>query len=321
MKKLLALLLLSLPITSYAIEYKVLAVVNGQSISTEQVKERVKLVMKTTGMPDSAANRNKVTREVTDILINEVLQKQEAKEKGIELTPAEINAVYADLEKGNKLKPGGFKDFVRAKGISYSSIRDQIEASLLWKKILGTYVRPRVEITEEDIKKAQSYTPAAKPKAEVRTFASLSEIIIPIEFGKEQEAKDLADTIVRTARAGTEDFGDLAKRYSVGKTGPNKGKVGWVPEAGMIEPLASTVKKTATGKIADPVKAQSMYVILRVNDRKTDEPPAETKLSPKDRALMTKMEDGAKKYIKGLRDKAFIEKKYKEDSLINTVWG
>ncbi len=319
MKKFLALLLLLLPVTSHALEYKVLSVVNGESISTEQVRERVNLIIGTSGMAKTDANKKKVTGEVADILVNEILQKQEAREKGIELADAEINAVFADLEKRNKLKPGGFKNFIQAKGISYNAIKAQIIASLVWKKVLQTYVRPTVEITDADIKKAEAQI-ANKPKITPKTFVNLSEIIIPVEFGKEQEAKDLADTIVRTARNGTENFGDLAKRYSVGKTAANKGLAGWLPEGGMIEPLASNVKKTAVGSVTAPIQAQSMYVILKINERRTDAPPEE-KMSPKDKATLSKMEDAAKRYIKGLRDKAFIEKKYKDGELYSKVWG
>lgn len=320
MKKLLisALLLSLLPATAYSFSYKILAVVNGESVSTAQVKDRVKLVMSSAGMPDNASNRAKVTKEVADILINEVLQKQDGREKKIDLTDAEINAVISDLEKNNKLKPGGFKKFVEQKGISYATLRDQIIASILWKKILQTYVRPGITVTDEDISKAKAQIDS-KPKVAAKTYVNISEIIIPIEFGKEQESKDLAETIVRTARGGTEDFGDLAKRYSVGKTAPNKGQAGWLPENGMIEPLASNIKKTGTGKITDPIQAQSMYVILKINERKTDAPPVE-KMSPKDKAFANKIEEGAKKYIKALRDKAYIEKKYTDANLVGFVW-
>jgi len=312
-------IILALPFSVQAQSYKILAVVNGESVSTQQVKERVKLIMQSAGMKDTADNKRKVTEEVADILVNEVLQKQEAREKNIELKDPEIDAVLADLEKRNGLEAGGIKNFVAKNNISFASMRDQIVATILWQKILATFVRPTIEVTEEDIEKAKKDI-ANKPKVKVEKFVSLSEIIVPIEFGKEQEAKDMADTIVRTARTGTEKFEELASRYSVGKTAGKKGFVGWLQEDGMIEPLAGAVRKTKAGAVADAIKADSMYVILKVNERKTNEPPKEN-ITPENKALMNKMEAGAKKYIKSMREKAFIEKKYKDENLYEFVWG
>jgi len=322
MKKLLiVLILLALPVSASALEYKVLAVVNGHAISTVQVRDRVNLIISSAGLHDTPEIRSNTTKEVVEILINEAVQEQEAKEKNIALTDDEMKAVMADLERKNGLKPGGMKGFVVSKGQSYEAVIEQIRASLTWQKFLARIIRPQIQITDKDIKDAAA-KPVSNPEDTI-TKVDLSEIVVPIEFGKEQESKDLAETIVRTARSGAKSFGDLAEKYSVGKTAKDhKGELGWIPEKGVVEPLASMIKSTKEGSVSDAVKINSMYIILKVNKRQTIDTQAAMKpRSPEERALVTKVEAEAKKYIKGLRDKAYVERKYNPDQLMSFVWG
>ncbi len=309
-------MLLSSP--AFALSYKVLAVVDGTSISSAQVRDRVNLIVSSSGLENNAANRKKTTAEVTEILINEVLQRKEAERQGFAVTEKDMQVTMADLEKKNGLKPGEFKKFISSKGISYDALYDQVKASVLWSKVLGANIRHRVKVTDSDIEKAKQQI-AARPRPIVKKAVNISEIIIPIEFEREAEAKELAETVVRTARSGSYDFGELAKKYSVGKTAEHKGLVGWLPEEGMIEPLASKVKATAIGKITNPIQAQSMYVIIKVNDRKSNEPTADN-TKPEDLALNNLMEGEAKKYVKQLRDAAFIERKFTDANLNQSVW-
>lgn len=319
MKKIiLSLMIIFFAQCTYALNYKILAVVEGISISNQQLKDRINLVISSSGMQDNVENRKKITTEIMDILINEAIQANDAKEKGIKISPTEINDLLTDLEKSNNLQPGGFHDFISKKGISYNAVLAQIKASIIWRKIIVQYIRPGIEVTKEDINNAKNYQ-ASAPKSE-KVRVNISEIVIPIEYGKEAETKDLAETIVRTARKG-ENFGELAVKHSVAKSAPKKGLVGWMPQEGMIEPLASNIKKTEKGGVTNPIKMQSMYVILKVNDRQIDSPDVGKDILPENRAMMNKIEEASKKYIKKLRDSAYIEKKYDEADLYNEVWG
>ncbi len=312
--KLLLLLLLLLPSLANAADFKIFAVVNGESISTSQVRDRVQLIISSSGMENTEANKKAVTQEVAEILINEELQKQDAKEKNITLSEEEVRSILAELETRNKLKPGGIRKFIESKGLSFDTMLVQIKSSILWKKILGTYVRPAITVTPADIKKAE----AGKAKPDNKNKVDISEIIIPIEYGSENAAKELADTVVKAANDKTQSFEDLALKYSAGKTGPQKGYIGWVAEDGITGPMAAKVKATAKGKLAGPIKIESLYVIIKVNDRQPITPVDPT--PPVELAFMEKMEQGAKKYIKALRDNAYIEKKYTDAGLYDFVW-
>ncbi len=318
--KLLVLLTLYVP-AALALEYKILADVNGESISTVQVRERVDLVLSSSGHELNEENRKKATPEVVEGLIDEILQRKDADTKKIKITDADFNQVISDLEKSNNLQPGGFRAFIASKGISYDAVSAQIKAGILWKKIVTRYIRPTITVNKDDIEKAKNYKEPEPVNIPEHTRVNLSEIVIPVEYGKDKEAEDLAESISRTANTGAKDFGDLAKKYSVGKTADKKGEIGWLPEEGLAEPLGSNIKETETGKVTKPIRVKSLFVIIKVNDRQTQAAVQQKKLSPEDRATVTKMEDAAKKYMKNLRESAYIKKRYTDENLYQYVWG
>ncbi len=304
---LLAASLVDVPL-SYAYSYRVVAIVNGESISNIQLKDRVNLVLSSSGIPDTSANRSKVTKEALEVLINETLQSQEAKAKGVEVSDSELEKAISDLEARNRIPAGSFKEFITSKGISYNATIDQIKAGVQWKKTVSRFFNTQIVISDAEI--------AAKKKefAKIpsKRTANISEIIIPESFDDKSPTKDLVNKIIEDTRAGA-DFSVLAGKYSVGKTAKKGGAIGWIDEDKIVEPLASVVKKTKTGSVADPISTDGLYVLIRINDRKIFDPASDDK-SIREAVLMQKMESQSKRYIKELRQKALIERKYKDIS-------
>ena len=313
--KLLTLILFALlPIFAVASEYKIVAVVNGEAISNIQLNQRVDIIINSSGMDNNLSNRKRVTKEALEILINETLQKQEAAKFGIELTDNEVNESITDLEKKNKIPEDGFRNFIEQKGLSYEATLEQVKAGLLWQKTLSRIVRPDLNITDQEIR-----SEAAKfSKSDIRRLANISEIVVPVEYEGRQETIELVRTIKNSIEAGTKEFSEMAKKYSVGKTAEKGGKVGWIKQESIIDPLKKAVLNTREGEISEPIEVDAMYVLLKVNDKKVINPAKNEKLL-RQRATVTKMEKAAKRYIKELRQKAYIERKYPDGKLYEFV--
>lgn len=309
----LGLVLLYSPASSQALDYKIIAVVDGESISNVQLKDRVDIIINSSGMRNTTANRKKVAIEALDILINEVLQSQEAKEKGVELSDEFLGRAIADIEGKNGIPPGSFKNFIQAKGLSYNATLDQIKAGLLWKRTVSRLFRDTVEVTDDEVNtKAKEYS-----RKDIRRRVSLSEIVIPVEYDKEDQTYAMAMEVSRRANAG-ESFEELAKEYSAGKTAKVGGKIGWMEEYMVKPPLDEEVERLKDGQVGEPIRVYEMYVILKLNDRQVINPAANKK-ALREKVLMEKLENRAKKYVKELRQKAYIEKRYKPQELYKLI--
>lgn len=288
-----------------ALEYKVAAIVNGKAITNLQVSERVDIILDSTGLKNTAKNRREVTKETVDILINETLQEQEAKDKGISLKQTEIDAAIIDLEQKNGMKPGSFKQFIESRGLSYQAALDQIKAGLLWKKTVTKFLRPDISVSDKEIEKRQDKL----AKVKVQKLYSISEIILPLDVENPNTSKLVANKIADEARE-KNNFAELAKKHSAGRTGKKGGYVGLIPADKVVEPLASMIKSTPEGQVSEPKLVENaMYVIIKVNQIREVGPPKDEK-SIEDMLIVEELEKDSKKYIKKLRQKAYIEKKY-----------
>jgi peptidyl-prolyl cis-trans isomerase SurA len=287
---------------AFSQSYSLVAEVNGEAITNTQLNKRVDIIMSSSAIPQTDENREKIYPQALELLINEALQNQDAKARGIALADKEKEFAIKDLEQKNNLQPGGFKDFISSKDISYDAVMDQIYAGLLWRKVIERAIRPRIVVADYEVDQKKVLN-ASKPKV---TQAELYEIIIPIEYGDKEASKEKAFKVYNEAKS-ADNFSALAKQYSAGKTGKNGGYVGTMEVDKLYGPVKEIVSKTKAGGITEPkLIDDSFYTIIKVADKKTID-PSDTK-SVKEQIIQEKIELEARKYVKELRQRAFIRK-------------
>jgi peptidyl-prolyl cis-trans isomerase SurA len=303
MKKLILLSLIILTPFAASASVKIISVVNGESITNYQLDQRVDIIVSSSGLADDKSARERIRKQALDILINETLQKQEAASLGITLTDAEFASAIKDLEQKNNIKPGGFKEFIQKRGINYDATIDQIKAGLTWKKVIARLIQPRIYVTDDEVAvKAKSYS-----DKDIKREVEVSEIIIAVDYGDDAGAKAKAADLAKRARNG-EDFAELAKKYSVGKTSKNGGYVGVINESALVGPLKSILATAKSNTITEPSKIESFYVVLKVGERRIFDPKND-KEQIRNMVLMDKLEQESKAYVKKLREKAYIDKR------------
>jgi parvulin-like peptidyl-prolyl isomerase len=78
-----------------------------------------------------------------------------------------------------------------------------------------------------------------------------------------EEALSIKEKILAGA-----DFGEMAKIYSDGPTGPNGGDLGWFPRGQMVAEFEAAAFKANPGDIIGPVLTQFGYHLIKVNDKR-----------------------------------------------------
>ncbi len=88
-----------------------------------------------------------------------------------------------------------------------------------------------------------------------------------------------ANKILEQAKAG-KDFAELAKKYSIDPAGARGGKLelqdgrDWLPKGTFEKSFEHALFKIPKGEVGSPVKSQFGWHIIRVDDRRTPEPPS-----------------------------------------------
>ena len=140
-----------MPTAAFAVEMGISMVVNDRMISQLQVEDRMKLIMSSSGIPNTAENRKRLEPQVVSMLIDEALKIQQAEAQDIEVTDAEIEGGIETIAQQNNLSLTQFSEMIRAQGIPRRTLEDQIRAEIAWGKYVTSALRPQVNVSEFDI--------------------------------------------------------------------------------------------------------------------------------------------------------------------------
>lgn len=245
---------------------EIVAVVNSDAVSLRDLNRRLKLVMISSGLPNKADIRDKLTPQVLDTLINEKIMLQEAKKQGVEVTQGDIEAGFAQVAQQNNIPADKFKKMVSASGIDINTMYDQIRAQVAWSKVVQKSLRPNVLISDRDIEAARE-----RMEAKVGTTEFLAaEIFLPFDDeSKEARVKQLANRLYSETRSGKASFFKLAQQFSRSAGAMQGGDTGWMNEAQIPEEILDGLKKVSKNQITPPIRTLNGYHIYFLRDTRT----------------------------------------------------
>lgn len=114
---------------------------------------------------------------------------------------------------------------------------------------------------------------------------------------------DARDVIERLGRG--DEFEDLAKTLSTGPSNTRGGDLGYFSKGQMVKPFEDVVFKLEKGAVSEPVKTQFGWHVIKLEDKRTQQPPAFGPL--KDRIMSSLIQRKAAEVLEGLRGSATIE--------------
>ncbi len=239
---------------------KVVAVVGEQPVSNLDLADRTELIIRSSGLSDSPEVRKKVSAQSLKQLVDERLQAIEAKKRGIVISGEEMARAIAELEEQNGQPAGSLKQFMANKGVSWEAFSSQLQAQLLWNKMLLSLVRPKVRISETEFKRAAQNQRLVESGQEY----NITPLVLTIDSPeKEAPLFALAQKIVEDVKGGArlESVMQQLMKLPAG-TEPRF----WVA-LNQLEPAISAPVQTASpGQVIGPIRSERGIHIIRVNE-------------------------------------------------------
>jgi peptidyl-prolyl cis-trans isomerase SurA len=245
---------------------EIVAVVNEEVISDSDLYKRMKLVMASSGLPNNAEMREKMTPQIVGDLVNERIMLQEARKAGIIVSQEEVKQGFATIAGQNNTKPAKFESMLRSGGIDITTMYAQIESQIAWSKVVQKKLHPRVVISERDIDDAQE-----RMKSKIGTSEFLTaEIYLPLSDAKQQgKVKQLGDRLVREIKSGKASFFKLAQQFSKAAGSARGGDTGWLNEEQIDPAIVEGLKKIKKNQVTSSIKTPDGYHIMFLRDTRT----------------------------------------------------
>jgi parvulin-like peptidyl-prolyl isomerase len=253
-----------------------------------------------------------ILRRTLDEMVNDELMIQAAAEAELSVSDEEVDKAMADVKKSNKMTDAQFTEALAAQGYTLAAYKRDVKKQILRMRAINIMVRPRVSVTDADVKERYAKMTA---RSGATTDLHVAHILISVPdkaTPEEQEAaRRRAGELVERARGG-EDFAKLALGSSEDASSKEKGgDLGWFKRGELPteweEQLFASEKGDVRGPIAGP---RGLHVFYVVDTRKDAlKPFDEVKDELKNELYADEMEKQGKIWIEELRRKAHVEVK------------
>ncbi|MCL2654890.1 MAG: SurA N-terminal domain-containing protein [Coriobacteriia bacterium] len=238
---------------------KLAARVNGDSITAKQLDAAVaKLKMQNPQLftVNSGISAAQVRSSLLDELVSQKLIMQEAKNRGVNISDAQVNQEVDKIKKQYSSQQQ-FDEKLKQQGYTLDTLKTQLKYQLIFQGITEKLV-PESSISDSDV---TAYYNAHKEEFVVAKDKQVAQI----QFALKDEAK--ADDVLKQLKGGA-DFATLAQKNSIdAKSAAQGGVLGWTRA---IPPLDKTqqeaVNNLGKGEISAVIKSSSGLFILKVTD-------------------------------------------------------
>jgi len=198
-----------------------------------------------------------------------------------------VQFVDSETKERTKQQVDSFTDVAQAFGKKLETLSDQLRSTFNKMEGDAVWLTPEGE-----------YTPITETENELRVYRVLakdggegeikaSHILIayagaeradPNVTRTKKEAQEEAERILREAKVDPDQFGELAKQYSDGPSGPNGGDLGFFGRGGMVPPFEKAAFGLQVGQVSDVVETDFGFHIIKLTDKKGGEEMADVEL-------------------------------------------
>lgn len=295
---------------------RVVAVVNDEVVLSTELMMRVAPMAfelnKISDPRERARRQAKLSSQVLDEMVNEQLVTQAAAAANLDVSSKEVEAAISDLKKQNKLDDDALAEALRMQGYSMSSYRKDVRNQILRMRAVNTLVRPKVSITEDDIRaKYDETTRRATQVSEVH----LQHILVSIPAGASQEVQEAARAKATKAlelAKGGADFAKLAETYSDDPATKNTGgDLGWIERGTIATEWEVIVFAMTKGETRGPItgkKGLHVFHVSELKDSKKEEFSA-VKERLRNELYRVELDKQTRLWVDELRKKAHYELK------------
>ena len=247
---------------------EIVATVNGQNITKQQLEEIFNAAVETSGAKASdLSNEQKLgayTQLLQELIMDKLVSEASSKEKA---SDADVNA---EIEKIKKQFPGekAFEAQLKEAGQTPEKLKENIRTMLQQQRWMKSQVKP-ADVTEAQ---AKTFYDSNKSEFEQPQTVKASHILfmVPQDASEDvvKQKKDAATQATARATKG-EDFTKLAQELSEEPGAKESGgDLGYFTKDRMVPEFADATFSQKINEVSQPVRTQFGWHVIKVTDKK-----------------------------------------------------
>ena len=234
---------------------KIAAVVNDQIITTQDLDERFRMLVRTDMKNIPPEQLPKIRQDILRQMIDEKLQLEITSNAKISITDEDVENAIKYMEEQNHMEPGSIMKELKEKGISKKTTHDHFGAKIAWSRLIS-YYRDTIEVGKKELNDKMH----SEDGSEKRYL--LAELVFhfdsPMEEGSAHEQASQALSRVRQG----EHFSQVAYEMSHSPSAASGGDIGWIKDSQCEPSLKNTIKALKPGELSTPLKVGDAYKIV-----------------------------------------------------------
>jgi len=298
---------------------RVVARVNNEIVTLSTVKSKVAIVLSRIDPSDSDGvkkTEKQLMQLSLDSIIDEKLQVQEGKKKGLIVNEEMVDKAIDDIYKNNNITANQFKLILEKEGRDFASYKKIIHDQILSSKVVHMQLQGAPLSSNRDTFK---YYKINKKKYWVPSKVVVSQIMfINAKDALQSDVKlkrIKAQEVLGLIRSGN-DFSDLAKKYSEDITGSLGGRVGIIERGTTLPKFEEIAFNLKLDEVSNVFQTENGIHIIRCDDIISGyfKSYKDVKSEIKGLLDLKKNNEYFTSWMRELRESAFIEVKLFEKS-------
>jgi peptidyl-prolyl cis-trans isomerase SurA len=244
---------------------RIVAVVNDEAITESELDARTSVAMaqlrrQNINPPPPAVLR----RQVLERMIVDRAQLQLARESGVRVDDATVNAAVARIAEQSGMNPQQFRERLEKEGISFARFRADVRDDIVISRLRDREVDSRIQVSEAEIDNFLAEQAGVKAGAVEYNIAQIL-LRVPDNASTEriEATRRQAEDLMRQLRSGG-DFARLAASNSASPDALSGGSLGWRTAERLPTLFLDAIKGLKPGDLAPLVRSPGGFHILRL---------------------------------------------------------
>ena len=238
--------------------------VDSEAVTTYDLSERIKIVLKSLNLEDNIKNRDSVRDRVLELLILEKIKKIESQKFNIVISDEELEEFIAKLYDFPVDEYEKFKIFLEQQNIDIDVIKEQLKAELMWKKFTRQKFSSKITINKSEVDTLASNLMNKVGKVEYNYSEILFKNVIENDWKNTKKRMNKVLSLLESKSS----FDLIAKKFDENISTTNLEKNRWVLEDNLDENLKNVLDKLDVGEIKSEIKIKNGYKILKLNQKR-----------------------------------------------------